>query len=512
LCKTFALAGNGPAAIALFLQLLQRLRVAPAAFDYSQYMASEQPVATAPTSTFAGLAAATRTVGFRTAALLVVANMIGSGIFATSGYMAGSIASEGVLLFTWLLGGLLALCGALSYGELAAAMPRSGGEYHYLSKLYHPAVGFLSGFISLIVGFGAPIAGAALVFGEYSALIAGAENAPLLSIGSWQFQLSQLVAILLVLALTWLHSQDIRKGAATQNLFTVLKVVLVLVFIIAGLAFMDSPRTFALMPAADEWDLLGSTAFGTCLALVFFAYSGWNAAAYISGEVRNPSRNVPLALLAGTLGVTVLYLLINYVFFRALSPADLAGKGDFAGLVANEIFGTAGGRIMSGLIAFALISSTSSMVMAGPRVTASIGEDFPFFGWLARKGKSGSPRLALLLQFAVSIAIILYGDVFVIFNYIGLTLSIFAALAVGGVLILRYRQGRPQGYRVPLYPLPPVLFLLLCGWLIVWSVYDFGPEGGFKTTVPLISAATLGVGFVVYLLARRYERRTRLKD
>ncbi|MBX3101871.1 MAG: amino acid permease [Bacteroidetes bacterium] len=447
-------------------------------------------------------------VGLLSAALLVVANMIGSGIFTTSGFMAGFITQESVLLFTWLVGGLLALCGALSYGELAAAMPRSGGEYHYLSKLYHPAVGFLSGFISLIVGFGAAIAGAALIFGKFGVLIAGVGDTPLADLGEvWSLRPSQLVAILLVALLTWMHSHDMRKGAAMQNVFTILKVLLVLVFIIAGLGFMDNVRSFDLIPSGHDWDILGSTAFGTCLAFVYFAYSGWNAAAYISGEVRNPSRNVPLALLTATLAVTVLYMLINYVFLLALSPADLAGKEEFAGLVANRIFGDAGGRIMSGLIAFALISSTSSMVMAGPRVTASMGEDFSFFRALARKGPSGTPRVALLLQLAVASLIILYGNVGVILNYIGLTLSIFAALAVGGVFILRARYGKPAGYRIPLYPLPTILFLLLSGWLIVWSVYDFGPKGGFKSTVPLISGITLLAGYAVYLLARRHDRK-----
>jgi len=451
-------------------------------------------------------------VGLKTAVLLVIANMIGSGIFATTGYMAASMTSESILLFTWLLGGLLALCGALSYGELAAAMPRSGGEYHYLSKLYHPAVGFMSGFISLIVGFGAPIAGAALVFGQYGFTILGVENAVLFSVGGWQFQLAQLFALLLVLGLTWLHSQDIRKGAATQNAFTILKIVLVLVFILAGLLFLDGEgHSFSVLPTGADWALLGTPAFGICLVLVFFAYSGWNAAAYISGEVRNPGKNVPRSLLIGTLVVSTLYLLINYVFFKAMQPEALAGKGDFAGHVAHQIFGGAGGRIMSGLIAFALISSTSSMVMAGPRVTASIGEDFPIYRLLARKTQSGSPRAALLLQLAVASAMILYGDVFVIFQYIGLTLSLFAALTVGGVFIYRYRYGRPAQARVPLYPIPPILFLGLCLWLIVFSVYDFGPNGGFQTEVPLISLCTLVAGFLVYLLAYRYDKREELK-
>lgn len=442
-----------------------------------------------------------------TAVLLVIANMIGTGVFTMTGFMAGIAPAEGPILLTWLLVGVLALCGALSYGELAAAMPRSGGEYNYLSQLYHPALGFISGFISLIVGFSAPIAGAALIFGAYMGLLSGAETALFSFSGgtgkdawTWAFGSGQLIAIGLALALTLLHLFSVKGGARVQNAFTVLKVLLVLVFIFAGLAAGD--RSVDITGPAGTWEVLGTAGFGTMLALAYFAYSGWNAATYISGEIQNPRRNVPLALALGTVIVSVLYVALNYVFLKIGAPAEIAGQEDFAGYLALQLFGNEVGFLMAAFIAVALISSASSMTMAGPRVTCAIGEDFPLFARLGSKRADGAPAPALWLQFAVTVGFIVYGDAQTIFNYIGLTLSLFAALAVAGVFILRARHGSPMGYKIPLFPLPPVLFLALVGWLIVWSVVDFG-TGTFKTVVPLYSLATLAVGFLIYLLAGR---------
>lgn len=428
-----------------------------------------------------------RVIGMWSAALLVIANMIGSGVFTTTGFMAADITSEPVILMVWVAGGLLALCGALTYGELASSMPRSGGEYYYLSKLYHPSIGFLSGFVSLIVGFSAPIAGSSLVFAKYLTVLLFPDLDEEIS-GYWV----RGIAFVLVAALTFMHSSDVKKGAATQNIFTVLKVSLVVFFILAGLTLTPAPRDIEVLPSGTDWDAILSPAFATALVFVFYAFSGWNAAAYIAGEVRKPDRNLPRALLIGAGTVTVLYILLNYVFLYTAAPAEIAGKEEFGDIVADKIFGAEYGWIMSSLIAFALISSVSSMVMAGPRVTAAIGEDFPFFRKLGKKNKSGSPVMALLIQLVVAAAMILYGDVMVIFTYIGFTLSIFAFLTVFGLYLQRIRHGKPKsGYRTPGYPLTPALFLVLVGWLIVFSIKD-------NWLVPVIGGGTLLAGIVIY--------------
>jgi APA family basic amino acid/polyamine antiporter len=434
--------------------------------------------------------------------LLVIANMIGSGVFTTTGFMASGFMGpdantqnvEGIILMVWVAGGLLALCGALCYGELSTLFPRSGGEYTYLSRMYHPALGFLSGWASLIVGFSAPIAGNALVIGGTLAAMFGMQGTDT----STQIFV-RATAFGIVAALTVLHAVDVKKGAATQNLFTVLKVALVLFFIVAGLFVTPETRSFSVFPAAEDFNGSTFALFAFNLVFVYFAYSGWNAAAYIAGEIKNPQRNVPLSLLVGTGVVAVLYVLLNYVFLYVAAPAEIAGQEDFAHTVANKIFGANWGWIISSMVAFALVSSTSSMVMAGPRVTAAIGEDFSFFRSLARKSKGGTPVMALMLQLAVAGGMILYGNVQSIFIYIGFTLSIFAFLTVLGLLIHRFRYGKPQGgYTTPGFPFTPLLFLVMVGWLIVWS---FLSENGIY--IALTGFGTLGVGLLIYWLAAR---------
>lgn len=443
-----------------------------------------------------------RVIGLWSAALLVIANMIGSGVFTTTGFMASGFLSpdantqniEGVILMVWVAGGLLALCGALCYGELATLFPRSGGEYTYLSQMYHPALGFLSGWASLIVGFSAPIAGNALVIGGTLAAmfsLEGEDTSTKIFV--------RVIAFVIVAALTVLHAVDVKKGAATQNLFTVLKVGLVLFFIVAGLFVTPETRSFSVLPAASDFNTGTFALFAFNLVFVYFAYSGWNAAAYIAGEIKNPQKNVPLALLIGTGIVAVLYVLLNFVFLYVAAPAEIAGQEDFAHTVANKIFGINWGWIISSMVAFALVSSTSSMVMAGPRVTAAIGEDFSFFRSLARKSKGGTPIMALVLQLVVAGAMILYGDVQSIFIYIGFTLSIFAFLTVLGLFIHRIKHGKPKGgYTTPGFPITPLLFLIMVGWLIVWSfLSDSGPF------IAATGFGTLAIGFVIYLIAAR---------
>jgi len=432
-------------------------------------------------------------IGLGSALLLVVANMIGSGIFTTTGFLVGDpetgpVLTESVILVAWLIGGLVALSGALCYGELASRLPHSGGEYYYLSRIYHPIMGFLSGWVSLIVGFSAPIAANALIFGQYLEVLSGGEGG-----ASW---LSKAFGMGLLILLTFVHSLEIQRGAVLQNIFTLLKVVLIVGLIIAGLLVGGKAvRSFNLLPQGEEIDLLSSGLFAVALVLVFFAYSGWNAAAYITGEIKNPQRNVPRALVLGTVLVTTLYLLLNYVYLKMAAPTELAGRAEFGDLIARRIFGEALGGGLSGLIAFALISSTSSMIMAGPRVTAAIGRDFPFFKALGRQNKRNAPVTALLVQLVVSFALVLYGDIFQILSYIGLTLSLFAFLTVLGLYVMRAKQGRPTtGYRVPGYPVTPAIFLALVAWLMVWSIQS-------NSAAPIASGITLGIGVVLYLIS-----------
>ncbi len=412
--------------------------------------------------------------------------MVGTGVFTSIGFQALGLTSPLSILLLWLVGGVLALCGALTYGEVAARIPRSGGEYAYLSTIYHPALGFVSGVVSLIAGFAAPIAAAAFAFGDYLGVVAGGGD-------------GRVWGTVLVLLATLLHSLEVGTGARAQNVFTALKVTLILVFIGLGLTspVLAGELSWRFLPAE-----VGSEAFAVSLVYVALAYSGWNAAVYIAAEVREPTRTIPRALVAGTAIVLTLYVLLNYVFLRTVPMAELAsaaaaGNTEFGALSARALLGTTGGQVMAGLIALGLVSAVSSMVMVGPRVTASAGDDFSAFRYLARRNRHGVPARALLLQLALALLLLWTQRFNDIVKYVGFTLSLFTFLTVLGVFVLRRRGvGASSQFRVPLYPVLPLVFLVITGWMLYYL-------GLTDWRIALAGGATLALGFAAYLLVRR---------
>lgn len=429
-----------------------------------------------------------RRLGLTTATLLVVANMIGTGVFTTTGFLIADIRLPAAVLLAWMVGGVLALCGALSYGELGAALPRNGGEYHLLSRVYHPLVGFVAGWISFVVGFSAPIAASALAFGHYLAALVPEVDA----VAS---------AVLLAVALSVLHALHVTIGARVQNVLTAVKVLLVVLFIGGGLAKADLSAPFTgAGPALAEATV--SPAFAVGLIFVSFAYAGWNGAVYIAGEVRRPGRNLPLALIAGTGLVVVLYCLLNLVFLAAAPASELAGVVEVGHVAAEAIFGARTGSWITGTIALALISSVSAMIMAGPRVYEAMGRDYPRLAALGRRSRRGGPVVALALQTLVIVVMITTSTFATLLTYIGFTLSVSSGLTVIGVIVLRRREpelARP--YRTLLYPATPMLFAALSSWMIVHTLVQ-RPAAGFAGLV------TIAIGALLYFLAREPRRRT----
>src|SRR5712691_3005713 len=302
-----------------------------------------------------------RPIGFFTCFGIVVANIIGTGVFTSLGFQLPDIQSGFALLMLWIVGGIAALCGALCYGELSAALPRSGGEYHFLSEIYHPAVGFMAGFISATVGFAAPIALAAMAFGKYFHGVFNS-GAPIL------------LSFLLVWIVALFHFGNLRLGSAFQNLWTVVKLLLIAALIGAGLLIEEKqPITF--FPHAADTMSIFSGAFAVALVYVMYSYSGWNASSYIIGEVKNPEHNVPRSLLAGTIIVIVAYVLLNAVFLATTPESEMRGQLEVGLIAGKHIFGEEGGRIVGAVICLGLISAISSMTWIGPRVTMSMGED-----------------------------------------------------------------------------------------------------------------------------------------
>ncbi|OGX84446.1 APC family permease [Hymenobacter glacialis] len=424
-------------------------------------------------------------ITFLTGVAIVIANMVGTGVFTSLGFQVLGIQSGFALLMLWLVGGLIALCGAVCYGELAAAMPRSGGEYHYLSQIYHPALGFLSGWVSATVGFAAPTALAALALGTYAKSV-------------WPDLQPQWLSITVVLVLTLVHGTSTRAGSRLQVIITALKVVVLVVFIGAG-TMMGEGQPLSFAPDTASWRALLSPAFAVSLVYVSYAYSGWNAAVYVTGEIENPRRNLSRILLAGTAVVLLLYVGLNYVFLRSTPLGELKGQLEVGFVAATSLFGPLGGRLMGGVIAALLVSTISSMVFAGPRIVQTMGEDIPALRFLAPKSRAGIPVRALALQTVITLAFILKPSFQGVLVYAGFVLNLFTFLTVLGLFVLRWRQPnllRP--YRAWGYPFTPLIFLGLSGWTLAFILTE-------KPIESLYGLGTLAVGGLIYLLTARLK-------
>ncbi len=401
--------------------------------------------------------------------------MIGTGVFTTSGFLLADLKSPWVVLAAWTVGGFIAMLGALSYGALARRIPESGGEYIFLSRTLHPAAGYLAGWVSLLVGFSAPLAAVAFAFGAYAK--------PWMP--DWPSKLS---GSLLLILFSLLHAADVRRGAGLQNLAVAVKILLIMLF--AGFAFSRLPTPEAGAPT----DFSLST-FGVSLVWISFSYSGWNAAIYIGSEVRDPERNLPRALMLGTGLVMLLYLALNAAFVFSAPVEALAGNLEVGLIAAKHLGGPKLANGVGALVALALISSVSSMVMAGPRVYARMAEDGYLPRWL--RTEAGPPRPAIYFQCALALLLLWTATFDGLLTYIGFTLGLSAAATVLGLVRLRFRAG-PE-FRVPGWPWVPALFLLsvlgTTGFSIARRPYE-----------SLLGLATIGIGLIAWLLSRLRKR------
>jgi len=432
-----------------------------------------------------------RELGLFSATNLVIANMVGAGIFTTSGLLMAELGSPLLLIGLWAAGGLLALCGALCYGELGAAMPQAGGEYLYLGELYHPALGFLTGWVSFLVGFSAPLAAAAIGCSEYvlSALPSfGGSGDPVI--------LKKGLAVLVLAVLTAVHVRGIKTGARLQNLLTAGKVALILALVLAGFAVGrgDLGSLLERGPAGDAGP--GWKTMGLSLIWIMYAYSGWNAAAYVGSEIRDPTRTLPASLLAGTGLVVLLYLGLNVLFVYAIPSAEMAGVVAVGALAAERLFGVTARVVLSGLIGFALLSSISAMIMLGPRVYYAMARDGYFFRFIATVHPGTHvPARSIVLQTLIAAVLVVSGTFEQILTWMGFCLGIFPVLAVLGVFRLR-RSGRTQR-RMPGFPVTPLVFaggsvlMLALAWL----------ERPVESTIAVVTVIT-GIPFW-FLFARR---------
>jgi basic amino acid/polyamine antiporter, APA family len=421
-----------------------------------------------------------------TATNLVVANMIGTGIFTSLGFQVKDIHSDFALMALWLVGGLAALCGALCYAELAAALPRSGGEYNYLSRIYHPSLGFLAGFISVVIGFPAPIALAALAFGGYvQNFVPGVEPV--------------ILSLTVVWIITVIHLFGIRVEEIFQNSSTFLKIALIVGLIVAGFLAAQHQK-LDLTPGMGALAAIFSPPFAVNLVYVMYSYSGWNAASYITEEVQDSAKNVPLALLAGTVIVTFFYVVLNYVFLLATPKEALAGKLQVGLIAGQAIFGPIGGNIVSALIAVGLIATISAFAWIGPRITKRMAEDLPKLQVLKRSSSSGTPYVAIVFQLIIVTILVLIGKFDAVLAYTQLILLLCSFLAVLGLIVLRIREpGLKRPYKVWLYPITPIFFLVITLGIMVFVVYD-------KPTESLLGLITAIAGLIIFFFSRETGR------
>ncbi len=422
-----------------------------------------------------------------TAGAVVVANMIGTGVFTSLGFQLIQIQSPFVLLMLWIVGGVAALCGALTYAELGAALPRSGGEYNFLSRIYHPGAGFISGWVSATIGFAAPVALAAITFGSYVSSVF-----PALS--------TTMLAVCLLLLLTGLHSINHRASGETQLWFTGLKILLIVVFCLSAFYLTDLPRQSGFFPRAGDGELLTSGAFAVSLIYVNYAYTGWNAATYLTSELEEPRKYLPGILIIGTLVVMILYVALNFVFLYVAPMDAMVGKLEIGYIAAGFVFGDTGGAIMAIVLALLLVSTVSAMVLAGPRVLQVIGEDFSAFKLLSVTNKDHIPIFAILFQSLLSLLFIITSSFESILMFAGFTLGFNSFFTVAGIFVLRYRQpGLQRPYQTWLYPLTPIIYLAITGWTLIYILLDHPVEA-------LVGISIIGSGAVFYLLTLWFGR------
>ncbi len=428
-----------------------------------------------------------RHIGWFTASCVLVSNVIGSGIFTTTGFMARDLGHPGLILSIWLLGALIALAGALSYSELGAAFPVAGGEYAYLRRAYGPFVGFLSGWTSFTIGFSAAIAAGAVSFASYFLR--------LLPHGEEESILATALALALLWSITGFHLVGVGPGELLQRTLTVLKVGAIVLLITAGLAIGKGDWSYLVLRDADTVPGIGQCIVSLIFAL--YAYSGWNAAAYLAGEIIDPARTIPRTMIGGTLFVALLYLMLNGLYFYALPVTELAKPPilPVADKVAVALLGSGAARLVTVILCLSIAAAVSAMVWAGPRVYYAMARDGLLPSLFAKTpGPTRTPANAILLQSLWASTLILSGSFERLVVYSGTVVVIFSALAVAAVLILRRQEpDLPRPYRTPLYPFIPAFYLFVSIIIVGHLFYERPVEGG-------LGLATVLAGMPVYWL------------
>jgi APA family basic amino acid/polyamine antiporter len=439
-----------------------------------------------------------RQLGVVSATALVVSNMVGTGIFTTSGFLAGQLSDPKLVLIIWVVGAAFALAGAFCYSELGINFPSSGGEYVYLTRAYGPTWGFMTGWTSFFAGFSAAIATAALAFSDYLGHFFPAlkqANAQY-TIGSGAFTLklgaAQLTASVLVALFTILNVFGVKRVARIQNILTTGKILVILSFIGFGFLVGTGSWSHFSMPAVRTTTTPLAAQFAISLFWIYFSYSGWNAATYVAEELKRPERTLPIALAVGTALVAALYVGLNLIFIYATPLETMKGVVAVGSLTASHLFGPAGAGLFSALMALSLMSTVNAEVTIGPRVYYAMAKNRAFFPAAAKvDARWHTPVAAILAQGLCAMLMTLtpFPDLVI---YIGFTLNFFAVISVASLFIFRKRPGwQKVGVVSFAYPLFPAAFVLLGLWMTVYGMM-------LEPKVSLAAVLTIATGAAVY--------------
>lgn len=415
-------------------------------------------------------------IGWKTATAIVISNMVGTGVFTSLGYQVPELHNTFTIILLWTIGGILALIGAFIYAELGARFKQSGGDYIYLSRTYHPIMGYITSWVSLIVGFSGPIALAALAMAKYL----GFEN-------------ERSTAILIIIIIAIFQCFSLKVSSRFQNIFAVVKVAFILVLIVIGISISPSPTNALLWDNSWTHEVI-VPAFASSLVFVTYAYTGWNSASYIVEEIEKPKVNLPKALIIGTVFVTVSYVLVNFVFLKHASIEQMEGKEDIANIAFTNILGVRGVKWISYLIALQLVSTISGYLWVGSRVTQATARENHLWSYLGKENKNRIPIWAVVAHTLISILIILSGKFEEIFIYTAFVLQLLSTAAVSTSLFIN-KKDRVL-FKGNIFLLMPGIFLLFSFYILYFTFVNHPRES-------IIGLGIIGAGMTLYFFDKK---------
>ncbi|WP_232825669.1 APC family permease [Algoriphagus litoralis] len=422
---------------------------------------------------------ATTKISWKTAAGLVVANMIGTGVFTSLGFQLAEVQNTWSILFLWIIGGLMALIGAFTYAELGTHFHKTGGDYIFLSEAIHPSIGYLYAWVSLTVGFSAPIAIAAMAMNGYLSPLFGGSSYP---------------GLFFLLAVPIAHIFSVSRSAQFQDFFTLIKVAFVLILIFIGLYHSPALGSSS-FDFSDSWQKeVIMPGFAVSLIYVFYAYTGWNSAAYIIEEVDQPKKNLPKALIWATFSVMVVYVLLQLVFLKHASISQLSGKVEVADIAFGNIFGPSGALWVSFFIGVQLIATISGYSWIGPRITFAMARDFKLWKPLSKVNANGIPVRAILLNTAISLVLFLSGSFEQIMLYAGFVLQLMGTITVYSSLKLKGQHG----FKSPLKPWIQLIYIAFSTGVMAYLFWDRPWES-------VAGLGIVGLGLVIFLFDKKSE-------